>query len=163
LWKKAWSLKDHGRDFDIVFNRKSGAVFKWMVNSFGTNYRMTEIQAVVGRIMLKRLDKMVKLRRHYAGIMNERLSGVQGLRLTIPDKDIFHAYYKYYVHVRLESLKKSVTRDALLKELFDKGIYCGIGACPEIYKEKAFREQRATLGLKSQKAMPVAKRLGGQQ
>ena len=160
LWKKAWSYKDHGRDFESVFNSKAAKGFKWMVDSFGTNYRMTEIQAVVGRIMLKRLDKMVGSRRHHADIMNDRLSGLEGLRLTIPDEDILHSYYKYYVYVRPELLRKPVTRDIILKELSNRGIPCGVGACPEIYKEKAFRKQRASLGLKSQKVLPVARRLG---
>ncbi len=161
LWKKAWSLKDHGRDFDVVFNHKLvGTGFKWMVNSFGTNYRMTEMQAVAGRIMLKRLDKMVQVRRQHADMLNKRFAGVEGLRLTLPDENIYHAYYKYYVHVRPEFLKKGVNRDSILKELSGKGIPCGLGACPEIYKEKAFRKQRAALGLKPQKTLPVTKRLG---
>ncbi len=160
LWKKAWSLKDHGRDFDAVFHHKGGTGFKWMVNSFGTNYRMTEIQAVIGRIMLKRLDGMVATRRRYAGLLNDAFERTPGLTVTRPPENIYHSYYKYYVLVDLKRLKKDWTRDRILQELAQRGVSCGCGACPEIYKEKAFRDQRKKAGLKPQPRLPAAKALG---
>ncbi len=160
LWKKAWSFKDHGRDFDIVINRRTGTDFKWMVNSFGTNYRMTEMQAVIGRILLKRLEGMVRARRERAGMFNRAFSDMSGLVVTVPPKECYHAYYKYYVQADPEVLKPGWTRGKILGELSSRGISCGIGACPELYKEKAFREQRAALGLKPQKVLPEAERLG---
>jgi dTDP-4-amino-4,6-dideoxygalactose transaminase len=160
FWKKAWSMKDHGRDFDAVFHQKVGTGFKWMVNSFGTNYRMTEMQAVVGRIMLKRLVGMARARRERAGMLDYAFKKMPGLVVTVPPKEYYHAYYKYYVRVDPKALKPGWTRDKILKELSARGIPCGIGACPEIYRERAFRDQRAALGLKPQKALPIAERLG---
>ena len=160
LWKKAWGLKDHGRDFDVVFNRKSSTGFKWMVNSFGTNYRMTAMQAAIGRIMLRRLDGWVKIRRSFAQHLNEELRGLDGIRLPEPTKGIFHAYYKYYVYIRPEQLVKGWNRDRILSELSKAGIPCGVGACPEIYREKAFINFRKNLGLTDQKFKPVARHLG---
>ena len=160
LWKKAWSLKDHGRDFDVVFHQKGGTGFKWMVNSFGTNYRMTEMQAAVGRIMLKRLDSMVSARRRYASMLNDAFEKTPGLTVTRPPEEVYHAYYKYYVLVDPKRLKKDWSRDRVLQELAARGIPCGSGACPEIYREKAFRLQRRKAGLKPQPRLPVAKNLG---
>ncbi len=160
LWKKAWSFKDHGRDFDAVFGQKGGTGFKWMVNSFGTNYRMTEMQAVIGRIMLKRLDGMVRIRRNHAKMLDRAFKNMPGLVVTLPPKECYHAYYKYYVRANPEALKPGWTRDRILKELASRGIPCGIGACPEIYKEKAFKRQRVALGLKPQKALPGARHFG---
>jgi len=160
LWKKAWGLKDHGRDFDVVFNRKSSTGFKWMVNSFGTNYRMTAIQAAIGRIMLRRLDGWVSIRRSFARHLNKELRGLEGIQITEPSKEFFHAYYKYYVYIRPEVLVKGWNRDRILAELSEAGIPCGVGACPEIYREKAFINFRKHLGLIDQEFKPVAQRLG---
>ncbi len=160
LWKKAWSLKDHGRDFDVVFNRKSGTGFVWMVNSFGTNYRMNEIQAAIGRIFLKRLDDMVSRRRKYAAMLDDAFEKIEGLVVTRPPKGIEPAYYKYYVQVNPKKLKKGLTRDGILKKLAALGVPCGCGACPELYREKAFRDQRKNLGRAPQKRLPAARKPG---
>lgn len=160
LWEKAWSLKDHGRDFDVVFHQKGGTGFNWMVNSFGTNYRMTEMQAVIGRIMLKRLEGMVSKRRRYAEMLNDAFERTSGLSVTRPDEKTYHSYYKYYVLVDTKSHKKGWSRDRILDELTKMGIPCGSGACPEIYREKAFRDQRKKSGLKPQPRLPVARDLG---
>lgn len=160
LWKKAWSLKDHGRDFDVAFGQKGGIGFKWMVNSFGTNYRMTEMQAVIGRIMLKRLDKMVQARRVRATMLNRAFRNIPGLTVALPPKDCYHAYYKYYVYLDLERLRPDWSRDRILRELSARGIPCGSGACPEIYREKAFRDQRRKLVLPPQEPCPIARWMG---
>ena len=160
LWKKAWSFKDHGRDFDAVFGRQGGTGFKWMVNSFGTNYRMAEMQAVIGRIMLKRLDGMVRARRERAGMLDRAFRNMPGLKVTVPPKDCYHAYYKYHVRLEPEALRPRWTRDAILKELAFRGIPCGIGACPEIYRERAFQAFRKKLSYPTQKRLPVAKKWG---
>ena len=159
-WKKAWSLKDHGRDYDVVFNRKSGTGFKWMVNSFGTNYRMNEIQAAIGRIFLKRLDDMVSRRRKYAAMLDDAFEKMEGLVVTRPPEGIKPAYYKYYAQVDPKKLNKGLTRDIILKKLAALGVPCGCGACPELYREKAFRQQRKELGRAPQKRLPAARELG---
>ena len=160
LWQAAWSLKDHGRDFDVVFGQKGGTGFKWTVNSFGTNYRMTEMQAAIGRIMLKKLDSWVEKRRKLAQILNDNFAKMPALRTTIPAKESYHSYYKYYVYVRPEELKTGWSRDKILQELAKNGIACGSGACPEVYLEKAFKDYRHNLGLLVQKRLPVVKMLG---
>ncbi|MFA0697837.1 DegT/DnrJ/EryC1/StrS family aminotransferase, partial [Vibrio sp. 10N.222.49.C9] len=50
LWSKMWSYKDHGKSFDAIYNREHPPGFRWLHESFGTNWRMTEMQAVIGRI-----------------------------------------------------------------------------------------------------------------
>ncbi|MBU9888687.1 MAG: DegT/DnrJ/EryC1/StrS aminotransferase family protein [Candidatus Omnitrophica bacterium] len=160
LWEKAWSLKDHGRDLAVVFRQKKGTGFKWTVNSFGTNYRMTEMQAAIGRIMLRRLDKMVRARRERAAMLNSAFGKMSGLTVTLPPKECYHAYYKYYVLADIKALKSSWTRDKILKELFLRGISCGIGACPEIYREKAFQTYRKKMHFPSYRRLPGAKKWG---
>jgi dTDP-4-amino-4,6-dideoxygalactose transaminase len=148
FWKKAWSFKDHGKDYDLVFKKKHPPClrathrqtgFRWLVMSFGTNYRMIEMQAAIGRVMLKKLDGWVKKRRRLAGILTDGFREISALRVTVPPDHIYHSYYKYYVFVRPERLRKGWNRDRILMELEKRGVPCGTGACPEIYLEEAFR------------------------
>jgi len=160
IWQKVWSFKDHGRDYGAVFRKNNSRSFIWAVSSFGSNYRMTEVQAAIGRIMLKKLDGWVEKRRKLAQILNDGFTGMPALKTTIPAKGFYHSYYKYYVYVKLEELKINWSRDKILQELADRGIVCGSGACSEVYLEKAFKDYRRKLGLPIQKRFPVAKMLG---
>jgi len=160
LWQKAWSFKDHGRDYKIMFNRKNINGFVWSVTSFGSNYRMTEMQAVLGRLMLARLNKMVERRRKLAAILTEGFSKFPQLWVTVPPSDEYHSYYKYYVFVRPKALRKGWNRDRIVKILDSKGIPCGTGVCPEIYLEEAFRKYRNSYGRTIRQRFKVARELG---
>lgn len=157
LWQKVWSLKDHGRDHEAMFCKKSAQRFLWTVSSLGSNYRMTEIQAAVGRLSLARLEQWVKKRRALANILTEGFQRLPQLRVAIPKGQEYHAYYKYYVFVRPKELKTGMSRDKIIEALNKKGIPCGTGTCPEIYLEKAFKIFKQYL---PQKRLAVARELG---
>ncbi len=140
LWEKAWSYKDHGKDHQLMFNGPKSKSFNWVVGSFGTNYRMTEMQAAIGRIMLQKLDGWVEKRRSLAQLYNNAFSNCNALRTTIPSPKFYHAYYKYYVFIRPENVRADWSRDRIIDELSGRGVLCGSGCCPEIYLEKPFRE-----------------------
>lgn len=138
IWEKAWSYKDHGKSWQAVHAQPSGGGFKWVHESFGTNWRMTEMQAAVGRVLLRRLPEWVRARRQNAAYLTERLQRQPALRVTIPPAHLDHSYYKYYVFVRPAWLRSGWSRDGILSALQAEGIPCGSGICPEIYLEKAF-------------------------
>ncbi len=156
LWAKAWAFKDHGKSFDAVYNREHVPGFRWLHESFGTNWRMLEFQAAIGRIQLRKLPAWVQQRRDNAAVLTKHFSNFEALRLTIPPEHMQHAYYKYYAFVRLEKLKPGWTRDRIMNEITALGIPCFSGSCSEIYLEKAFKD--ADLGPK--KRLPVARELG---
>ena len=52
-WEKAWSYKDHGKSWDAVYQRQHPPGFRWLHESFGTNWRLTEMQAAIGRIQAR--------------------------------------------------------------------------------------------------------------
>ena len=60
LWSKMWSYKDHGKSYDAVYHREHAPGFRWLHESFGTNWRMMEMQAVIGRIQLKRMPEWTR-------------------------------------------------------------------------------------------------------
>ncbi|MFA5240022.1 MAG: DegT/DnrJ/EryC1/StrS aminotransferase family protein [Phycisphaerae bacterium] len=160
LWNAAWSLKDHGRNHDKAFGRKQGASFAWIVDSFGTNYRLTEMQAAIGRVMLKKLDHWVGKRCKFASILNKHFAEIPALRVTVPPEEMYHSYYKYYVYARPERLKAGWSRDRILQELSKSGINCGSGSCPEVYREKAFKDYYCKIDRFQQKRLVTAKELG---
>ena len=138
IWEKAWSYKDHGKDYHAVFKKDHPPGFRWFVETFGTNFRMTEMQAALGRVILKKLDKWVEKRRYLADQLTKGFSNIPGLRVTLPPSNIYHAYYKYYVFIEPEKLKKGFSQKEILEQLSAKGVPCAQGICPEVYQEKVF-------------------------
>ncbi len=158
VWGRAWSYKDHGRDFDAVERMQGSSKyeFKWLVKNQGTNWRMTEMQAAIGRIQLRKLDGWVAHRRGNAGVLDEGLAGVPGVRIPVPPVEAGHSYYKYYFYVRPGMLLPGWDRSRILSEVNARGVVCAQGACPEIYREQAFAER----GYHPGHRLPVASELG---
>lgn len=155
-WDRAWSLKDHGKGFDTVYNKQHPPGFRWLHEDFGSNYRMTEMQSAMGRVLLAKLPKWIETRREYAEILNQTCEKYKSLRVTKPRDFEYHSYYKYYVFVRPEKLKNGWTRDKIVEAINAEGITCLTGSCSEIYKEKAFLKNN----LAPNEELKFAKELG---
>jgi dTDP-4-amino-4,6-dideoxygalactose transaminase len=138
LWRRAWSYKDHGKSYEAVYRRAHGPGFRWLHESFGTNWRMTEIQAVLGRMQLRQLSESVVLRRRNASMLIDGLRGISCLRIPVPPADAYHAYYKFYVFLDPSQIGRAWTRDRVVSEVVARGVPCFAGSCSEIYLEKAF-------------------------
>lgn len=163
LWRRMWEYKDHGKSWDAVYNREHPLGFRWLHESFGTNWRLTEMQSAIGRVQLGKLDKWLERRRENAGILIEGLSRVPGLRVPVPAEGVGHAWYKFYAYVEPERLKEGWSRDRIMQAVADKGVPCMQGICPEVYFEKAFKVQGERLkgkDLTPENRLPVAKELG---
>lgn len=154
LWRKAWEFKDHGKSYDAVHNRQHPPGFRWLHESFGTNWRLTEMQSAIGRVQLNRLSGWVHIRQAHAAILTTCFGTIPALRVTLPSPDFYHAYYKYYVFVRPEMLKLDWSRDRIMNAIVALGVPCFSGSCSEIYLEKAFD------GLRPPGHLPVARELG---
>jgi dTDP-4-amino-4,6-dideoxygalactose transaminase len=138
-WERAVSFRDHGTRYDAVGSQKeSRGGFQWVHDSFGTNWRLTEMQSAIGRAQLRKLPRWVEARRRNAAILREGLRECVGLRVTAPPEEIGHAYYKYYVFVQRECLREGYDRDRILAAIHAEGVPCFSGICSEIYREKAF-------------------------
>ena len=162
---KVWSMKDHGKDFSKTFCQDHDPGFRWLVDSFGTNGRMMEMQAAMGRVMLPKLDAWVEQRRSHARRLTQGFETLPGLRVTVPPSGVYHSYYKYYGFIRQEELKDSWNRDRVIRHLNRAGVPCNTGICPEIYREKAFENSGCRLhGSVTDPAgsafLPVARLLG---
>jgi dTDP-4-amino-4,6-dideoxygalactose transaminase len=138
LWSKMWSYKDHGKSWEAVYEREHPAGFRWLHDSFGTNWRMLEMQAVIGRIQLKKMFEWTKQRQQNATAIWHTANSLVGLRVPkIPDY-ISHAAYKCYIFVEPMQLKSTWNRDRIMMEINQRSIPCFSGSCSEVYLEKAF-------------------------
>jgi len=155
-WSAAWAFKDHGKNYESVYHKNHPPGFRWLHDSFGTNWRMIEMQAAIGRIQLKKLPEWIDIRRRNAAILTKRFSGFTSLRLPFPPPEIYHSYYKYYLFIRPERLKAGWNRDRIMNSIVAKGAPCFSGSCSEIYLEKAFTDADIHQGDR----LPIARELG---
>ncbi|AUZ04135.2 MULTISPECIES: DegT/DnrJ/EryC1/StrS family aminotransferase [Vitreoscilla] len=138
LWNKMWSYKDHGKSYDAIYNRTHPAGFRWLHESFGTNWRMMEMQAVIGRIQLRQMPLWTQQRQQNAARLTQVLQAFKCIRLVEVADYIEHAQYKFYAFVRPENLKSGWNRDRIVSEIAATGYPCMQGSCSEVYLEKAF-------------------------
>lgn len=155
LWQRMWSYKDHGKSCDKVFRNTHASGFRWLHDSFGTNWRLSEVQSAVGRVALQKLPAWIAMRQKNASILTERLARCRGLRVAVPPQHIGHAYYKYYAYIVTEELADGWDRDRIAQTISSCGIPCGTGSCGEIYLERAFPEQ-----WRPESRFPTARKLG---
>jgi len=152
LWRNMWAYKDHGKSYGAVYERERPEGFRWLHESFGTNWRMTEMQAAIGRIQLKRMPDWHNKRLSNANSIWSAANQCNGLRVPAIPGHIEHAAYKCYVFV-----KGGVElRDKMMMEINEKGVPCYSGSCSEVYLEKAFDNT----GFRPKERLPVAKELG---
>ena len=138
LWSKMWSYKDHGKSFDAIYNREHPPGFRWLHESFGTNWRMTEMQAAIGRIQLSRMKSWTSKRQKNAQALDNTAKEFDLIRLVEVPEYIVHAEYKHYMFINQDKLKDGWTRDRIVNEIVHKGVPCFQGSCSEVYLEKAF-------------------------
>lgn len=156
VWRRAWSWKDHGKGWDAVHTGEPSPIFRWVHESIGTNARLSEMQAAIGRIHLRKLPQWLQRRRENASAWTAALGNCDLFHIPRPERCFGHAYYRFYVQVRLEKLRRGWSRDRLCCEIRARGVPCSTGSCSEIYREKAFK---ALPGCPTE-GLPNARRLG---
>ena len=166
LWRAMWSFKDHGKSYEAVYERQHPPGFRWLHESFGTNWRMLEMQAVIGRIQLQRMHEWAVTRKRNAQAIWDMCAKFSTLRVptfkcgSCPSAceaiGCEHAHYKCYVYIEPTRLSDGWTRDEIVEELNAQGVPCFQGSCSEVYLEKAFDGT----GWRPSVRLPVAKELG---
>ena len=156
LWNKMWSYKDHGKSHKAVYEREHPPGFRWLHESFGTNARMLEMQAAIGRIQLQRMAQWHEQRKQHGLQLQETCLGCTALRTPVPPTHLEHGWYKFYSYVRPEAITSSWSRDRIISEINALGVPCYSGSCSEIYLEKAFDGT----GWRPKERLPIARQLG---
>ena len=157
LSSRMWSYKDHGKSWEAVYEREHPPGYRWLHESFGSNFRMIEMQAAIGRIQLRRMPQMLARRteiaRAYRSVLDRFAAAV---RAPAPRAGLTHAYYRFYAYVRPDGLRSGWTRDRIVAEINALGIPAYQGSCSEVYREKAFDGT----GLRPSERLPAARELG---
>lgn len=168
LWRVMWSFKDHGKSYEAVYERQHTPGFRWLHESFGTNWRMLEMQAVIGRIQLRRMNDWAAARKHNTQAIWAACAEFAALRVpqvkcasclggcAAAGEACEHAHYKCYAYVQPERLAPGWTRDRIVEAIMAEGVPCYQGSCSEVYLEKAFDGT----GWRPEGRLPVARALG---
>ena len=138
VWRDMWAYKDHGKSYAAVYERQHPPGFRWLHESIGTNWRMLEMQAVIGRLQLRRLDGWTKQRTAHAQAVLAACRTQAAVRVVEPPADSVHAYYKCYVYVQAQRLAPGWSRDRIVEAINARGVPAYQGSCSEVYREKAF-------------------------
>ncbi|MGP4714430.1 MULTISPECIES: DegT/DnrJ/EryC1/StrS family aminotransferase [unclassified Psychrobacter] len=163
LWRKMWAYKDHGKSFAAVYETEHAPGYRWLHENFGTNWRMTEMQGVIGRIQLERMNDWTAARTKNAQAIlaacdkwaDKGYLSVPRLEQTLGFEQSQHAYYKLYVYVQ-PSIPLGWSRDRIIMEVNERGVPCFSGSASEVYLEKAFDNT----SLRPETRLPVARALG---
>lgn len=159
LWRKMWAYKDHGKSWAAVYEREHPPGFRWLHESFGTNWRMLEMQAAIGRIQLRKMPRWAERRAANALAISNVCSKYESIRVPAfdnHDEKTRHAYYKCYVYVNEDKLADGWSRDRIMEEINARGVPCFQGSCSEVYLEKAFDGT----GWRPESPLPMARKLG---
>ena len=156
IWRKAWAFKDHGKSYAAVYEKEHPPGYRWLHESFGTNWRLTEMQSAIGRIQTKRMPAWQVIRKSYAKRIFAVCDKYDFIDVSIVPDHIEHAFYKCYVFIQPELLNNLWSRDKIINAFSKQGIPCFSGSCSEVYLEKAFDNT----AFKPEKTLPNAKKLG---
>lgn len=132
LWQRAWQIKDHGKSHQRCYSIEHPPGFRWLHAEFGSNWRLSEMQAAIGRVQLRKLDDWLVARSRHAENLTQQLSAADNIKLMNVPADVRHAYYKFCCYI------KDDQRDAIMQEFNREGIVATVGVCPDITCEDAF-------------------------
>ena len=150
----ARAFNNHGKNFKKLSPQSKSKIpkFKYIHDDIGTNYRMTEMQASIGRIQLKKLQKWSQARAKNANEIYKAIEHLPIARIPIIEDHLKHAFYKCYVMIDKKYLQVGWSRDKIIYEINARGVSCFSGSCPEIYLEKSFKKSYK-ISLKNAKAL----------
>ena len=150
------SYIDHGKTQKAIQSNVNKFGYKWLHDRFGNNFRLTEMQSQIGMIQLNKMSIWTKIRERNAYILYKKISKINFVRIPMPEKDIQHAWYKFYFYLNRELISPKWNRDKIIKEINEQNMPAFHGGCSEIYLENCFKNQ----GLAPKKRLPIAKELG---
>jgi dTDP-4-amino-4,6-dideoxygalactose transaminase len=156
LWSRMWAYKEHGKSWHAVYEREHPPGYRWLHESFGTNGRMIEAQAAIGRIQLRRMEDWHRRRLANARAIWDCAKNLPGLRVPEIPPGVEHAAYRCCVFVEPGKLCVDWSRDRIMDEINELGVPCQVGSCPEVYLEKAFDGSPWRPAVR----LPVARELG---
>ena len=135
------SFRDHGYDVKMRMNLIAlEEKLPYIHNRVGFNYRMTEIQSIIGINELKRFDTWnMPKRRKYAKMYDEAFKNLDGIKaIPLNTEERKNAYWWYPILLDIDRL--DCNAEKFVKHLQGEGIPCYGIQWPEAYEERAYKE-----------------------
>ena len=134
------SFKNHGKNQEKLNSfKKEDYLYKWIHDSVGLNFRLTELQSAIGLMQLKKINYWNLVRSNNASKLTEYLKNIPIVRLPKIPKNFKHAWYKFYFYIKNEKLLSGWSRDRIINEINLMGFPAFQGSCSELYLEDCFK------------------------
>lgn len=140
-FERAWAYKDHGKSLAKLSDPEfmSGPTsYKWLHDSFGSNWRMPEMCSALVRVGLAKLPEWHAARTRNARRLSAALACLPALSVPMVAEDAAHAYYRLYAAVDTAALAEGWDRDRIARAIAAEGVPVQYGVCAELYREGAF-------------------------
>lgn len=115
LAERLRSLRSHGIVRDAVKQAEVGGWFYEMIR-LGYNYRMTDMQAALGIIQLRRLGEGISRRRRLAMLYGQQLNGLESVVLPPPEDNVRSAWHLYPIRIRSRTASRRTVYEHLRKQ-----------------------------------------------
>jgi perosamine synthetase len=132
-------------EYKMRYMRTHGQTDKYYHTLMGLNYRMTDVEAVIGREQLKRLDEMLVIRRRNGTMLHERLADVPGLSVQKITPGSEHAWHQYGVVLDPDVIGKE--KEEVRSDLKEKGIGTGVAYPRGLHQQPIFEDMYGIISL----------------
>ncbi len=141
LYDFCWSYKDHGKNKKkyVTAKKIKDGKFKFLHDTLGNNFRLTEIQSGLGRIQLMKINQNIKRRNKFSKFIVNKLKDSKIYSFQNSNFSYQHAYYRLYINLNKNHILPKINNIKFINFLLEKNIICGSGSSSEIYKEKCFK------------------------
>ena len=116
---RARKLRAHGMSVSDLERHKADRVIIEEYNELGFNYRMTDIQASIGLVQLRKLDDLLAIRRKKAERYSRELSEIKGIEVPFVPPYAEHTYQSYCLRLTKDC---RLDREDLMTNLLHRGI-----------------------------------------
>jgi len=129
IYQKIMLYRTHGIQKNyLAFKNKRLAFDKdnqpnrwyYEMDVLGFNYRITDLQAALGKSQLKKINKFTKKRNKIAQIYNKSFKNIKNLKLPFHSKNVLHTYHLYTILIDFKKI--GLTKNKFMKYLFNMGI-----------------------------------------
>ena len=143
LADRARKLRAHGMSVSDLDRHKADRPIIEEYHDLGFNYRMTDIQASIGLVQLRRLDELLRIRVAKAERYNAELAKIKGLEVPYTPPYATHTYQSYCVRLTKDC---KVDREDLMSRLLKRGIATRRGVMAS-HLEKVYRDRVGNVSL----------------
>lgn len=140
--ESARSLRSTGASISDLVRHKAKGTLVQKYFTYGYNYRMTDMQAAMGLVQMRKIKKILKERGNQAKKYDKAFAGTPEIILPFVPSYATHAFSSYMIRIK----SKKVSRDEVLKAMAQNGISCRIGIQP-LHFEPFYKEIYGRLNL----------------